>query len=242
MKKIIMVIALVAVFALSACAGEENAKVKPSANAVQPPNTETSANAGSDTETDTETASEPVELTPKEQMIVKLSDLIESSKQAFDTGNYIKGDIPPGEYAFVSFDGSGQYYSEKDPSGNIIDNENFDSFGYVHVHGVGNTETQGVLISPGAFRELGVSNAKMIYEVLNETNDYKDSGWYKVGTDILAGSYVVESYGEGYVAVHTGPVGKGEIVDNENFSGKYAVSVIDGQYLQVSNGFLTKQP
>ena len=42
--------------------------------------------------------------------------------------------------------GSRAYYSEEDSAGNIIDNENFDSFGNVKVHAAGNLTTRGVLI------------------------------------------------------------------------------------------------
>jgi membrane protein implicated in regulation of membrane protease activity len=189
--------------------------------------------------TEAEVAEEEVVLSPREEMFQKIGALIES-KQAFDTGSYIKGEIPKGEYAFISFEGSGQYFGEEDPSGNIIDNENFDSFGYVYVHDAGNIETQGALISVNAFKTLGVSGAKQIYEIMNEVEDYKDSGWYKVGTDIPAGKYVVESYGEGYVAAMAGPVGKSEIVDNENFNGKHMVNVTAGQYLNISNGFISQ--
>lgn len=100
-------------------------------------------------------------------MIEKISGLMDS-KQAFDTGSYIKMDIPVDEYAFISFAGSGKYYGEKDPAGNIIDNENFDSFGYFYVHDAGNLETQGVLVSTGAFGALGVSSAKEIYEIMEQ--------------------------------------------------------------------------
>jgi len=173
--------------------------------------------------------------TVQELMFDSVNGLI-TSKDAFDTGSYIKGDIPVGEYAFISFDGSGKYYSEEDSAGNIIDNENFDSFGYVYVQGVGNLQTRGVLIKVSAFEKLGVSGAKEIYEKLNDTTDYNESAMYKVGVDIAPGTYTIESYGEGYVAVTSGPVGDSEIVDNENFNGKYSVNVGIGQYLKVSRG------
>ena len=180
---------------------------------------------------------EPKPKTAKELMFEKVTGLI-SSKDAFDTGSYVKGDIPAGEYAFVPFEGSGKYYSEEDSAGNILDNENFDSFGYVYVQGAGNLQTQGVLIKIGAFEKLGVKSAKEIYEKLNDVSDYKDSAMYKVGVDIAPGAYTIESYGQGYVEVMSGPVGNSDIVDNENFSGKYSVSVGAGQYLKVSKGKL----
>lgn len=175
--------------------------------------------------------------TAKELMFEKVTELIKS-KDAFDTGSYVKGDIPAGEYAFVSFEGSGKYYAEEDSAGNIIDNENFDSFGYVYVHGAGNLKTRGVLIKIDAFDKLGVKSAKEVYEKLNDVSDYKESALYKVGVDIAPGSYAVESYSEGYVAIMSGPVGKSDIVDNEAFKGKHSVNVRAGQYLKVSRAKL----
>src|SRR5690606_8411951 len=63
---------------------------------------------------------EPTPKTTQEIMLEKISGLI-ASKEAFDTGSYVKGDIPVGDYAFISFEGSGKYYSEEDSAGNIID-------------------------------------------------------------------------------------------------------------------------
>ncbi|CEG28062.1 hypothetical protein [Bacillus sp. B-jedd] len=213
------------------------------AGAIESKGTPSEADTETDVETeaDSETAVEdpPDELSLQEQMTEKLAGLI-GTNQVFDTGSYIKGDIPTGEYAFVTFDGSGEYYVEKDAAGNIIDNENFESFGYVYVHGAGNLETKGVLISPSAFEALEVTNTKQIYEALNDVQNYKDSAWYKVGTDIQPGTYVIESYGSGYVAVMSGPVGKGDIIDNENFNGKYQVTVKPGQYLKISRGFISQ--
>lgn len=197
-------------------------------------NSQTSENTQATQETKKE---EPKPKTAKELMYESVSDLI-NSKEAFDTGSYVKGDIPTGEYAYIPFEGSGQYYSEEDSAGNIIDNENFDSFGYVYVHGVGNIQTRGVLIKVSAFEKLGVKSAKEIYEKLNDATDYKDSAMYKVGVDIAPGAYTIESYGSAYVEVMSGPVGNSDIVDNENFNGKYSVTVRSGQYLKVSRGKL----
>jgi hypothetical protein len=181
-----------------------------------------------------------VKITPQMEMVSKIQELI-STKQAFDAGSYIKGDIPKGEYAFIPFEGSSQYFAEKDSSGNIVDNENFNSFGYVYVHGVGNIENGGLLINPSAYETLGVKSAKEIYQVMNQVEDnYKDSAWYKVGVDIPAGQYVIESYGEGYVAIMSGPVGNNDIVDNEIFNGRYQLTVSDGQYLKISQGFISE--
>jgi hypothetical protein len=181
----------------------------------------------------------PVELTPQQKMLKDIQNLIDS-KQAFDTGSYIQGDIPAGEYAFVRFKGSGQYYVEKDQTDKIIDNENFDSFGYVQVHGAGNLQTKGVLINIAAFPQLGVTGAKDIYEKLNNVQNFQEAGYYKVGVDIPAGTYTIESVGKGYMAIMTGPVGNSDIVDNENFNGRYSVSVSDGQYLKLSRAKISQ--
>ena len=180
---------------------------------------------------------EVVEETAQQKILENIKDLVASGK-AFDPGTYKKGDIPKGEYAFIPF--SGKYYSEEDASGNIIDNENFDSFGYVFVHAVGNIKSDGFLINEEAFEVLGVSCAKELYEVINNVESYKDSAYYKVGLDIPLGHYVIESYGKGYVAVMNGPIGNSDIVENENFNGEYSVNVIDNQYLKVSNGTISK--
>ena len=190
-------------------------------------------------EEEEESVEEIEELSPKDEMILKVIDLIDEGL-AFDSGSYIKGDIPKGEYAFVPFEGSGEYYSEEDSGGNIVDNENFSSFGYVQVHEAGNLETRGALVSGEGLEKLEVSGAKELYEIVNDKENYLDAGWYKVGKDIEPGEYVIESYGSGYVAVMTGPVGNSDIVDNENFNGKYTVNLQEGQYLKVSNATITE--
>lgn len=182
---------------------------------------------------------EKKEITKSDRMIIKILELMDE-KLAFDTGNYIKGEIPAGEYAFIKFNGSGSYYCEKDSAGNIIDNENFDSFGYVKVHSIGNLETNGILINIAAFEKLHVKGAKEIYEILNEQSNWNQGGNYKVGVDIDPGRYVVESIGSGYWAILTGPVGSNEIIDNDNFNGKSSINLTNGQYLELSRATISK--
>lgn len=193
-----------------------------------------------DRSSQTTTKVEKKELTESDKMTLKLASLM-NEKLAFDSGTYIKGEVPAGEYAFIRYSGSGQYYSEEDSAGNIIDNENFDSFGYVKVHAAGNLKTRGVLVNISAFEKLNVTGAKQLYEILNNQSDYHEGGYYKVGVDIPAGQYVLESYGSGYWAIMSGPVGKNEIVKNDNFNGKATVNVRDGQYLTISRSTYTKQ-
>ena len=193
-------------------------------------------NSTENTTTET-TVEEPKEYTEREKMLLKLSELLDT-KEAFDTGSYVKGDIPAGEYAFVKFEGSGSYYSEEDAAGNIIDNENFDSFGYVKVHASGDLETYGVLVKVSALNKLGVKGAKELYEILNETSNWNQAGYYKVGVDIAPGKYIVESIGSGYYAVL--PVGNNEIIKNDNYNGKKTVNLNKGQYLELSRSTITK--
>ncbi len=198
-------------------------------------------NSGIDVGSTSNEKTEIKEFTEAQKMLSKLVDLIDEGK-AYDTGSYIKGDIVPGEYAFVKIGDTGSYYCEKDAAGNIVDNENFDSFGYVKVHGVGNLETDGALVSIDAFNELGVSGAKELYEVLHDQIDYNQGGYYKVGVDIEPGQYVVESIGgSGYWAIMTGPVSDSDIVDNDNFNGRASVNLSSGQYITISRATITKQ-
>lgn len=123
-----------------------------------------------------------------------------------------------------------------------MDNENFDSFGYVKVLAVGNLQTDEVLIDINALSELGTTGAKQAYEILNEQINYNQGEYYKVGLDIEPGSYVLESIeSSGYYAIMTGPISGGEIVDNDNFNGRTQVNLKSGQYLSLSKSQYAKQ-
>lgn len=180
-------------------------------------------------------------LSESDKFKLKILTLI-NLEYAYDTGSYIKGEIALGEYVFVRFSGTGGYYEEEDASGRIVDNENFDSFGYVKVHGVGNITTRGVLISINHLTDLGVSSGKEIYEILNDKEDFNQSGYYKVGLDIEPGYYIIESIGaSGYYCINSGPVGNSKIVRNDNFDGKVSVYLSNGQYIEVSRSTIYKQ-
>lgn len=168
---------------------------------------------------------------------VLLNELVKMIDEGlvYDSGSYVKGEVKAGEYAFVRFDGAGSYYEELDMAGNIIENENFDSFGYVKVLQAGDLTTGGVLINVTAFKRLGVSGAKEIWEILNDVKDYNQSGYYKVGYDIKPGKYIVETLGgDGYYGVMSGPVGKSSIIRNDFYSGKKTVTISKGQYITLS--------
>lgn len=178
----------------------------------------------------------PKQLTKKEKVFNKIEKLMKS-KKAFDAGSYIKGDIPVGEYAFVQYDGSGQYFGESKTNGDIIANENFDNFGYAYVSGGGNIENAALMVNVKSLKYLGVKGAKELFEILNDEKNFKGSGYYKVGTDIKPGTYIFESVdgADGYVSVESGAVGHSDIINNENFNGRYSTAARTGQYLVVSS-------
>lgn len=187
-------------------------------------------------QTETQSVSE---LSPKDKMRKQLNQMV-SNDTIFGPGSYAKGDIPVGEYVFMPMSDNGSYYSEEDEAGNIIDNENFDSFGYVYVHGAGNISVKGALIPLSTLNQLDADSPREIYGLLRDKDNYMDSGYYKIGTDLPSGEYTIQSYGEGYVEVASGPVGNSQIVDNEIVNGSHSVVVTDGQYLKVSRGFIVE--
>jgi hypothetical protein len=155
------------------------------------------------------------------------------SGRAFDRGTYPPGRIPRGLYAYVPT-GTLHYYSEKDLNGNIVANEGFQSFGYVYVHGIGNVETRGVLVSFDVVEASEYRSVKRIYEMMKGIENYDFSGHYLIGTDIPAGKYMLTSVGEAYYALTNGPVGRDEIVGNDIFSGSQLIVARTGQYLKLS--------
>lgn len=162
-----------------------------------------------------------------------------SAGQAFEPGSYAKGKIPKGEYAYV---GESEGYFGEELNGQIIDNENFPSFGYVYVHGIGDIKTDGYLLSSVALSKLGYTSASDVYRALTKQKAYNFSGMYKVGADLPAGNYVIESAGDAYVSVNTGPLGNGEIVWNDNFHGTKTANLTNGQYLELNNASISPVP
>lgn len=168
---------------------------------------------------------------PQDTEAAKIIRELESQREFFKPGSYAEGDIPKGEYAFVSPQGG--YFEEK-RAGEILANQNFASFGYVYVNGIGDVTAHGFLIKADRLPVLGFSGAKAAYEAVSKTADHTYSGYYHVGRDIQPGTYIVESTGEAYISVNSGPVGKSEILNNDNFNGSKTVRLRDGQYLELN--------
>lgn len=237
-KFLFLLVSITLVLFLAAC-GEDEPKEKEVNKAETNTNNQEESNKNKEEvevkEVDNDIEEEEEEYSERDQFIFEVLDLIENGL-AYDTGEYSKGEVKKGEYAFVKLQDGGEYYSEVDLAGNIIDNENFSSFGYVQVHEAGDITTDGVLISLEGLEILGMSGAKEVFEIIFETEDYYDSGIYKVGSDIKPGEYLIVGYGKGYVSVNTGPIGNSDIVENEHFDDSYKVKVKEGQYLEVSRG------
>ncbi|MBR4262203.1 MAG: hypothetical protein IKQ35_02435 [Bacilli bacterium] len=95
MKKIRLLFVLLFALLIVGCSSNEEA------------NTDDAQSSNTDTE-QKEEVKEPEqqkELTKYEKTLLLISDLFDKNL-AYDAGDYIKGDIPKGEYAFVKFEGS----------------------------------------------------------------------------------------------------------------------------------------
>jgi len=156
----------------------------------------------------------PVKEEPKDESIV--------------AGMYKVGtDIKAGEYVVV---GDGAYVElSKDSAGtldSVIANEN--------------VQNRTIFtIKDGQYFQ--VTNGK-IYPISKapkvEPVDGKlPAGMYKVGVDIKAGEYKVQSDADGYIEVTKNSSHVLEsVVSNDNFSGEKYITVKKGQYLTVYNG------
>jgi hypothetical protein len=156
--------------------------------------------------------------------------------QAFKPGSYTKGSIPKGEYAFIS--PKGGYFAEE-YNGQILANENFSSFGYVYVQGLGDITTRGYLIAIESLKLKDKLGALSIYKSINKETEYNFSGYYKVGLDIEPGTYKIESSADGYIAIESGPLGRSKTIENELFQGEKTISVLEGQYLKVNRATIS---
>lgn len=136
-------------------------------------------------------------------------------------GGYHVGDnIPSGEYVLLSDGGSGYFCVSSDANGdNITFNGNF---GYDYI----------ITVNDGEYLRLSRCKAYPYNEwKQNNSLDTTKSGMFKIGSDLPAGTYTLNSTeGEGYWCVYSDSR-ESDIVSNENFSGQSYCQVSDGQYL-----------
>ena len=123
---------------------------------------------------------------------------------------------------------SGYMCVSSDSNGNdIIDNALFKNFHYIKV-------------ASGQYLKL--TNAIAVsadkYSVPNVNTSRLKEGMYKVGVDIPAGEYkamATSSSISGYYAIYNTASADRDIEDNELFTSSSYVTVINGQYLELSN-------
>lgn len=147
------------------------------------------------------------------------------------SGDYKVGDdLPAGEY-YVKCDSSNLYVEvSSDSSGQI------DSIIY-------NLNTQGgayITVEDGEYLTISGGN---LYELdkapeIEPENGYYTEGMYKIGEDLPAGEYNVESSsGMAYIEVSSDSRHSIDgIVTNDNFENNKIITVQEGQYLTLSNG------
>ena len=147
------------------------------------------------------------------------------------SGQYKVGsDIPAGEY-YVKCDGYNLYVEvSSDSSGtleSIVYNLNTDGGAYITVN-----DGEYLKIDGGKLYELNKAPDT------DAQGGYYKNGMYKVGEDIPAGEYQVESTsGLAYIEVSTDSRHQIEsIVTNDNFEGSKYITLENGQYLTLSNG------
>ncbi|WP_406537401.1 hypothetical protein [Methanobrevibacter sp.] len=147
------------------------------------------------------------------------------------SGEYKVGDdIPAGEY-YVKCDGYNLYVEvASDSSGDldsIIYNLNTEGGAYITVN-----DGEYLKIQGGNLYELDKAPDRGA-----EDGYYKD-GMYKVGEDIPAGEYQVESTGDlAYIEVSGDSRHQIDgIITNDNFESNKYITIEDGQYLTLSNG------
>lgn len=154
----------------------------------------------------------------------------------YKAGMYkIGADIPAGEYKLYTTSSNMGYFAvNKNDSGSlgsIVTNDNFSNFAYITV--VANTylELKYCYAVP-------VAEAKP-YEL--KDGKYVD-GTYKVGVDIPAGKYKLQTYGsDAYMEISKNSSGSlNSIVKNDIFEGSKYVTVSKGQYLKLRDCYIVK--
>lgn len=149
-------------------------------------------------------------------------------------GVYLVGqDIPAGEYYVKAISGSCYIEIAKDSPGtlqSIITNENLQNYGYITLY-----SGEYFTIRNGMFIELDYAPTATLLDGVYP------AGMYKVGRDIPAGEYKICSVSNGiaYVEVSTNSRHVlNSIVTNSNFTGEKYITLQDGQYLTITNGYV----
>ena len=142
----------------------------------------------------------------------------------YEAGTYKVGsDLPAGEYLI---EGTGYFEIDKDSSGSfesILANDNYINRTYITVSDGQYVEFEGTAIP--------------VNEAPAYSKDTYEEGMYKIGKDLPAGEYKLESIdgSSAYLEVGSDSTHTFEsIVSNDNFSGQKYITVSDGQYLKLN--------
>ena len=138
-------------------------------------------------------------------------------------------DLQAGEYVIIiNNSDTGYMQISKDSTGtlnSIVGNENISNRTYVTVN-----DGEYLTVKSGKIYPLDKAPK------VEPQNGILPSGMYKVGTDIQAGEYKVNSTGDGYVEItstsrHTAT----GILSNDIFTGDKYITIQDGQYVKLQN-------
>jgi len=187
------------------------------------------------TATPTPTNSFATSPTPKSTPIATSTPIPTPNAYSIKAGMYKVGtDIEAGEYVVVAVDGETAYLEvAKDSTGtleSIITNENFKSRMIITVSAGQYLEVVDGTIYP-------INYAPKVEKINGKLTD----GMYKVGVDLPAGEYkVVANTGTTvYYEVARDSIGiLSSIVTNGNISGERYITVKDGQYITILDGYL----
>lgn len=228
---VIVVFVLVAAFGGSGnsdspAAPANNPASTPTVNTVSSP-ADNPASAPTASDSKPEAATQPASVETTEAFTIP-------QPQRYEEGMYKVGsDIDAGEYYVTCENYVGAYVEvAKDSSGtidSIVANNNVNTFTFITV-----SDGQYFTVTGGEF--VKAEDAAVPGADLNNT--YM-AGMYRVGTDIPAGEYKVNSTSEygAYVEVAKDSLHTiDSIVTNENVSTSTYITVSDGQYLTVTGG------
>lgn len=143
----------------------------------------------------------------------------------YEEGQYKVGaDIPSGEYVILAGSAGGYFSVTSDANGSdILFNDNFDTNSIITVY-------------DGEFLELSRCFAVSTEEFYSEyVVDLDNTGIFiKVGIDIPAGEYKLESDANGgYYCIYSSSR-HDDIIANDNFKGNSYININDGEYLVLS--------
>ena len=207
--------------------------------AVITTNTSNKKNTNTNTKSTVSQTPTDIEKTTDNTTSVNNTDDISPSNAVVDDGSIKEGmykvgtDLSAGEYVIIT-NNSEQGYMQitKDSTGtfdSIISNENIANRTYVTVN-----DTEYLTVKSGKIYPLDKAPK------IDTSSGTLSDGMYKVGTDIQAGEYKINSPSNGYIEITSGSRHTLDgIISNDNFTGDKYITIQDGQYMKLHNATLT---